>query len=249
MKLLVAILAFSISVFAQGIGGKAGVGGSGGFGGGATAGGGGTPYALDGTHHAGVDNQGSVTSTFVNIGTPTAGDLITCEISFSGASTFVSVADATNAGNYTAACPVHKNTTINQFVGIYYHTNAVASSTVPTLTYTTASAFQAMSCQAWTPGTNTQVQDGSCIQRDLTATANPTVAAGTTSPAGNNELILCALQSNANTPTQGTNFTLGDSAPNTLFFPEFWAQTTGTATNCPYVMASDSWTDQMVFFK
>src|ERR1035441_8907915 len=62
---------------------------------------------LDGSQHAVTDN-GSASSATVVVGpiTPTAGDGITCEVTAltgSSASTFSSVADNVNLGNYTAA--------------------------------------------------------------------------------------------------------------------------------------------------
>ena len=61
------------------------------------------PMTIDGSIHGQTSNgSGSSTTAAVTIGTPTAGDGIICEVSFSHSSTFVSVADNVNAGNYSA---------------------------------------------------------------------------------------------------------------------------------------------------
>lgn len=207
---------------------------------------------LDGNIH-GVHDNGTTYSTTaaVTIGTPTAGDLISCEVSFDsgGGNSLVSVADNSN-GAYTGAIPIHLDSNLQQWFGIYYVQNAVASSTTITLTTSQSRPYLAIACQAWkgVAASNSldtnfgQMQDGVSLQNPLTGT-NKT-------PAGNGELVVAGVGlQHSGTPTAGTNYSLIDGAPTTQWWPEYWIQGTATATAGNYTWQTDSWTDEMAAFR
>ncbi len=212
----------------------------------------GGPIWLDGTSH-GVHDNGSIPSTtaVLLIGTPSAADLITCEVSLSsaGGNTFVSVADNQN-GPYAAAAPVHLNATLGKWYGIYFKENVAGTPTTITLTTSQLQPYSAISCQAWKGvAASNSVDPGFPQLQDAVAIANPTTGA-INRPAVNGELILAAVGlGNSGTPTSGANYTLLDGASATLWWPEYWPQTTATATAGNYIWPSDTFTDTMVGFR
>jgi hypothetical protein len=48
--------------------------------------------------------------------------------------------------------------------------------------------------------------------------------------------------------TAGSNYTLIDSMPTNLAFPEYWIQTTAASTVGNFTASADSWTDSMLAF-
>ena len=185
----------------------------------------------------------------VSLSNVAAGDLIVCEVSLEEGVTFTSVSDPSN-GKYSPAITLHTNTTMTQQMGIYYVANAVAGSYSVSLAWTGgATNYQAMACQSWTGVGTSSPQDTTMTeQQDGSSTANPT-AGSTMPPAAAGELIIGNVATSAYVPTAGTYYTLTDSASTTYLWPEYWIQTTATATNAPYTNSSDKWTDQMVAFK
>ena len=185
----------------------------------------------------------------VSLSNVAAGDLIVCEVSLGTGVTFTSVSDPAN-GKYSPAISLHTNTTVTQQVGIYFVPNAVAGSYSVSLAWTGGAAnYQAIACQSWRGVLASSPQDMTMTQQqDKTSTANPTTVS-TIAPAAAGELIIGNLQTSAHVPTAGTNYALTDSASTTYLWPEYWIQTTATATNAPYTNSSDNWTDQMVAFK
>jgi uncharacterized membrane protein len=209
----------------------------------------GSSITLDGNVHGVQDNGlSSSTTATVSIGTPTVGDLITCEVTF-GAGTLVSVADNQN-GTYAAGIPVHYNSTLTQWFGIYYKENVAGGPTSVTLTTSQASAYSAIACQAWKGVAASNSLDSSFAQlQDAVSTPNPTTGSNKT-PSENGELIVAAVGLHtAGTPTAGANYTLIDGASTTQWWPEYWIQTAATGTNGPYTWPSDNWTDMMAAFK
>ena len=212
----------------------------------------GGPISLDGTSHGVHDNGATPSTTAVlSIGTPSAADLITCEVALSstGGNAFVSVADNQN-GPYAAAAPVHLNATLGKWYGIYFKENVAGAPTTITLTTSQSQPYSAISCQAWKGvATSNSVDPGFAQLQDAIATANPTTGANNT-PAVNGELILAAVGlGNPGTPTSGANYTLLDGASATHLWPEYWSQITATATAGNYIWPSDTFTDTMVAFR
>ncbi|HEX8798088.1 MAG TPA: LamG-like jellyroll fold domain-containing protein, partial [Terriglobales bacterium] len=204
----------------------------------------------------GVHDNGSQFSNqaAVSIGTPTAGDLITCEVTFDGhnANALVSLTDNNN-GSYEAAVPVHLNTTLIQWFGIYYKQAVLGSpGSVTTVTLKTRNSgpWSAISCQAWKGVATSNPLDLAFVQsRDALATANPTTGPNKT-PAGNGELIIAGLGLyTSGAPTAGANYALIDTAPATQWWPEYWIQGTASPTAGNYVRGSDNFTDMMAAFK
>ena len=73
---------------------------------------------------------------------------------------------------------------------------------------------------------------------------NASACSANFAPANPKEVIYCGMGNLAVTPTAGTNFTLLSSASQTItLWPEYWIQTTATATNGAYTAASDTWFD------
>ena len=211
-----------------------------------------TSITLDGNVHGVQDNGLSASNTaVVSIGTPTAADLIACEVSFTstGGNTLVSVADNHN-GTYGAAVAVHLNTTLGQWYGIYYKENVAASPTAITLTTSQSRVYSAISCQAWKGVATSNSLDPTFGQlRDAVNSPNPTTGSNKT-PAANGELVIAAVgPGDAGTPTTGANYTLIDGAPLTLWWPEYWAQTTPTPTAGNFTWPSDDFTDVMAAFR
>jgi hypothetical protein len=198
--------------------------------------------------HAGTDN-GNVPGTSVGIvmqAGVSLGDFITCEFTLASNSTFTNVTDTLNVQNYVVVM-IHTNTTNASIYGIAYFQNSLADSSTFTIkmNYTTSSKNAAMGCQAWSGVSTTGNVIDQSQQQDGTTT-NPTSGSNLT-PVGANELVIAAVGMNVQTPTAGTNYTLTDVAAVSLLFPEYWIQTTATATNGAFVEATtDTWTDQMV---
>ena len=178
-----------------------------------------------------------------------AGDLIVCEVSLESVVTLVSVSDPEN-GTYAPALAMHTNSALTQQMGVYYVANAVAGSYSVSVAWTGGTQiYQAMACQSWTGAASASPQDATLTeQQDVSSASNATTGSALT-PATAGELVIGILSTDTQTPTAGSNYTLTDSATSTRFWPEFWVQSSATATNAPYVNAADLWTDQMVAFK
>ena len=207
---------------------------------------------LDGNVHGVRDNGTNSSSTAaVSIGTPGAGDLITCAVTFDSGNgnTLVSVSDNQN-GTYSAAVPVHLDTAMVQWFGIYYKENVAGSTTTITLTTSQSRPYTAISCQAWRGVATSNSLDSAFPQyRDAVSTANPTTGANKV-PAANGELVLAAVGLlNSGNPTPGANYTLIDGATSTRWWPEYWIQTTATSTAGNFTWPSDTFTDVMAAFK
>ena len=212
----------------------------------------GSSIILDGHVHGVQDNGLTVSATgTVSIGTPTAGDLITCEVTFDSGNgnTLVTVSDNNN-GAYAAAVPVHLNSSLGQWFGIYYKENVAPSPTGITLTTSQAQGYLAIACQAWKGvATSNSLDSGFSQLQDAVSTPNPTTGSNKT-PAVNGELIVAAVGLHTSgTPTAGVSYALVDGASTTQWWPEYWIQTTATPTAGNYTWPTDTWTDMMAGFK
>ena len=209
------------------------------------------PMTIDGSIHGQTSNgSGSSTTAAVTIGTPTAGDGIICEVSFSHSSTFVSVADNVNAGNYSAGMAATVITGV-AWQGIYFHSNVAASPTTITLTFSTTSSWSYIGCQAVKPNSaGTLSVDSTFTQQQSGTTANPTTGSAIT-PSYNNELVIGLNTRYHTTATAGAGFTLIDASSNSYYpsFPEYVIQTTATGTNAPFVASAEAtWGDMQAGF-
>lgn len=176
---------------------------------------------------------------------PSAGDLITCELVFAGAS-LVSLQDNVNAGGYSVAVPLHAN--IGAQVGMFYKV-AAAGTTVTTFTLSGTAGSVALTCQDWKALSGVPTLDSAFVLQQDGTNATPTTGPSRT-PAANNELVLADLITNSETPAVGTNYTaLAFSPDGPDLFPQYWIQGTAISTSAPYTIASgESWTDQMAAF-
>jgi uncharacterized membrane protein len=200
----------------------------------------------------GVHDNGSQANNqvAVSIGTPTAGDLITCEVTFDGhnGNALVSLTDNNN-GSYAAAVRVHLNITLIQWFGIYYKQAAVGSPTTVTLKTTNSQPWSAVSCQSWKGMAASNALDAAFVQSQDALASNPTTGSSRT-PSGNGELIIAGLGLYfAGAPTAGTNYALIDAAPATQWWPEYWIQTNASPTAGNYSQSSEYFTDMMAAFK
>ena len=208
--------------------------------------------SLDGNVHGVQDNYTTSSNTAsLTIGTPTAGDLIACEVTFDSqnGNTLASVADNRN-GAYSAAIPMHLNGSLVQWYGLYYAQNVSASPTTITITTTQARPYLAISCQAWKGvATSNALDTGFSQFQDAVSVPNP-ITGGARTPSGNGELVISALgPATAGTPTAGSNYALIDGATRTQYWPQYWVQPTATPTNGNYTWPSDTWTDLMAAFR
>ncbi len=213
---------------------------------------GGSGIVLDGNLHGVQDNGTVVTnSASLTLGTPQAGDLITCEVTLDSGNgnALISVADPNN-GTYAAAVPMHLNSSMRQMYGIYYMQNAVAAPTTVTITTSQSRYYLALSCEAWEGAATSNVLDTSFAQlQDATNLPNPNTGSNRI-PATNGELIVAGTGLGASgAPTAGANYALIDGAGVTQWWPEYWVQTTATATAGNYAWQSDYWTDMMAAFR
>ncbi len=211
-----------------------------------------TGISLDGNVHGVHDNYTNASNTAsLLIGTPTAGDLITCGVTLDSGNgnTLVSVSDNHN-GTYAAAVPVHLNGSLVQWYGLYYAQNVSAAATTITITTTQSRPYLAISCQAWKGAATSGVLDSGFSQfQDGVSLPNPTTG-GSRMPGVDGELVISALgPATAGTPTAGSRYTLIDGAPQTQLWPEYWVQTTATSTNGNYTWPTDTWTDAMAAFR
>ncbi len=202
--------------------------------------------------HATTDNAATSTTTVVvSLGTPTAGSTIVCGFSYPSAAGFTSVADNVNTGSYQPAASLMRENNHNYVEGIYYHENAAASATTITLTYTVAGAHARMSCLEIKNTPISYALDSSFLASQALTATNPT--SGTTlTPYLANEFLYALLEEDGGTTTAGTNYTFLDTQTATTsaqLLPQYWLQTTATATNAPYSNASAAdYSDQMSSF-
>ncbi len=211
----------------------------------------GNGIALDGSVHGVADSGSTSTNTqSVSIGTPSAGDLITCEVTFDAGNNnaLVSVSDNNN-GSYAAAVPMHLNNSMVQWFGIYYKENVSGSPTTVTLKTAQSQPYVAIACQAWKGVATANSLDAGFSQlQDAVSAPNPSTGSNKT-PAANGALVIAAVGLiNAGAPTAGSNYGLIDGATQTRWWPEYWIQATASPTAGNYTRSSDTWTDMMAAF-
>ncbi len=211
----------------------------------------GNGITLDGNVHGVADSGSTSTNTqSVSIGTPSAGDLITCEVTFDSGNNnaLVSVSDNNN-GSYAAAVPMHLNNSMVQWFGIYYKENVSGSPTTVTLKTAQSQPYVAIACQAWKGVATANSLDAGFSQlQDAVSAPNPSTGSNKT-PAANGALVIAAVGLiNAGAPTPGSNYGLIDGATQTRWWPEYWIQGTASPTAGNYTRSSDTWTDMMAAF-
>ena len=212
----------------------------------------GSGITLDGNLHGVQDNGQQITSSAsLAMGTPHAGDLITCEVSFDSGNgnSLVSLSDPNN-GSYAAAVPMHLNSGMRQWFGIYYVQNAVASPTTVTIVTSQSRSWLAISCQAWQGAATSNALDTSFGQlQDASGMPNPTTGANRTPAADGSLIIAGAGLVNGGVPGAGAQYALIDGAASTQWWPEYWIQGTATSTAGNFTWPTDTWSDLMAGFR
>ena len=207
--------------------------------------------ALDGDVHGGQDSGSNATNTeSVSIGTPSAGDLITCEVTFNSGNNnaLVAVGDNNN-GSYTATMPMDLDPDMQQWSGIYYIENVSNSPTIVTVQTTQSEPNLAISCQAWIGvDASDSLDEGFSQLLNEVSAPDPSTGADKM-PATDGELVLAAVGlHNSGMPTAGGNYSLIDGAPYTQWWPEYWIQMTASSTAGNYNWPIDTWADSMAAF-
>ena len=210
-----------------------------------------TSIALDGDVHGGQDSGSNATNTeSVSIGTPSAGDLITCEVTFNSGNNnaLVAVGDNNN-GSYTATMPMDLDPDMQQWSGIYYIENVSNSPTTVTVQTTQSEPNLAISCQAWIGvDASDSLDEGFSQLLNEVSAPDPSTGADKM-PATDGELVLAAVGlHNSGMPTAGGNYSLIDGAPYTQWWPEYWIQMTASSTAGNYNWPIDTWADSMAAF-
>lgn len=188
-----------------------------------------------GLHVATNNGASSSTTVAVVLGTPTVGSAIVCDVKFQTDVNIVSVSDNVN-GAYLAVIAPLRDETHNFTVATYYRENVAASSTTVTLTYSAARTGGQMACKEL-KGAATSYALDSTVSASRHTTGTNANAGTTMTPLGNGRFInATASFDSATTPTAGTNFTLLDGA--SVLWPEYWIQTTATATTGPFTSSN-----------
>lgn len=184
-----------------------------------------------------------------------AGGGITAEIAYApqtGISVIVS--DNVNAGAYRAAVTTYPigSPYPGAQTAIYFYPGAPSAvSTTVSMVLSGPGTYLGISCQSWQPSvTGLQLtQDLTFTQQQTVAsTANPTTGSNKT-PANANSLVIGNLLTNSLSPSAaGSGYAFMTTESGQQLFPEYQVQSSASGTNAPFVMSSDSWTDQMVDF-
>jgi hypothetical protein len=117
------------------------------------------------------------------------------------------------------------------------------------MTLSGTGTYLGLSCQSWQAASGTFEQDATFTQgQTVVSTANPTTGSNKT-PVKAGSLVIGVLLTNSQIPSAaGAGYILLDTEPNDQLFPEYQVQSLASPTNAPFVMSSDSWTDQMAAF-
>lgn len=192
-------------------------------------------------------DNGTTSATSVACGpmTPTAGDAITCELKvpYSASNNLpISVTDNVNSGKYNVL--IGTRTDFNFDWATYLFENAAASATTITASWTTSAAHGAMSCQAWKGVPTKYSADSTIVESRAATSTNPcttaTCASPDLTPFDSNRVIVAALDKALTGLSAGTNYTIVNQNVSSTWTPEYWIQTTKTATNAPYQTSTSS---------
>lgn len=178
--------------------------------------------------HGFTDNGASTaTSVAVAIGTPAAGSTIYCDIRYPNGSTFTTVTDNCNSGNYQPLLADIRPPGGTTKYATYYKENVAACSTTVTAAWTTTGTNGQIHCKEIKGGRATFAADTSVAQSVSTTSTNPANTNSYT-PYGDNEMVLSGGLVSSGTVTAGSGFTLLDAS--SAMNPEYQIQATKTAT-------------------
>jgi RHS repeat-associated protein len=202
------------------------------------------PGSINLIQHGTTDNGGSSSTVALTLNGVTAGDLLTCSLSFGASSAItLSVADNVN-GAWSVANAAHFDSANTQATGQFYFANSKPGNITITGTAGTAGAPQAINCQEWS-GVATSSPLDQVTQQDGTA-ANASSGNVTTAVVG--ELILGDLE-NIGSPTAGSGFTLINTTAQTWLSTEYQVQTSAGAIAATWTSSAGNWTAQVATFK
>lgn len=169
-------------------------------------------------------------------------------VGYGAAISLNNVTDNVNSGNYKTAIPMHNNGSVGFQGGVFYIPSALPLPTTISANLAGTVAHAISACFAVRAATGT-------MQLDIPATqvgdgtipiANPT-SGSAVSPTNNNSTIFSFLFTNTQIPTSpGTGYISLTSFTSPNFFTQYTSQTTVTATNAPWTMAADQWSDLQV---
>jgi hypothetical protein len=196
-----------------------------------------------------VNNGSPVNSDTVQLTGVAAGDLITVEVGiYCGSLLTLTVNDDVNTGNYATANTAFFDSFNGVTMGVVFFTNSKSGTVTITVAWSGGTQVSySLSAQSWSGAATSSPQDSGMTQQNNGSLTNPTSGTAKT-PAVDGEVVIGYLVTASNTPTAGASYALTDSDAALHFFPEYWIQTTATATNTPYTV-TDTVTDQMVAFK
>jgi hypothetical protein len=185
----------------------------------------------------------SSASTSCTLTSVTAGDFIDCHyFVYAFAPPALYISDSVNGAYYPT---FFEQVASNEIAGEYVMPNSASGTITPTATSNTF-PDGGISCQTYKNINSTAFTDPAIGQVSTGTSTNPTSGSAQT-PTAAKELISGFMGNLSVTPTAGTNYTrIGNVAlPDSLqnLWPEYWIQTTATATNSPYTAASDTWED------
>jgi len=205
---------------------------------------------LDGSAHClQFINGGGITSVSCTLTGVSLHDLITVEF-YDHDGHMSSVSDGTN-GIYTPT--VYNFDASNPaYAGIAYFQNSAAGNLTVTLKLSQAEWAASIHAQAWKGAAVSGALDSGFLQALVSPSgtvANPSCGSSIV-PATDGELILAFLQNDSfNAVTAGASYTLIDTYATNGSYPEYWIQTSKTATNGPFIEAVDDWVDTCAAFK
>lgn len=187
--------------------------------------------------HCQTNNGGSSSTTVACNMTPqAAGSSIWCDLKYPVA-VFTSIADSVNSGVYQFANASERDAAHSFEYGTWYKENVAASSTTITATWAVSGANAQIACKEIKNVPTAYALDSSVLQSQPATGTNPSNPNSYT-PFANNAVVLSGAIIDTGTVTAGTNFTLLDNV--STLNPEYWIQTTKTATTGPFTDASSA---------
>lgn len=183
-----------------------------------------------------------VTSIGCSLGKVPAGDTIRCTSEYGDSGPAAQFSDNVNGVYLVASYGVTGNGGYHEFLGKWYFPNSAAGTITVTESFTISVDASGFSCAAFKGGATTNAldpkffgwNDNGNSQGTATLPSSPT-------PLASGELVDCGLSTGTNPPNHAaagsSNYLLIAANAVDSLYPINWAQTTATATNCPYKVA------------
>lgn len=184
--------------------------------------------------------------------TVTAGDTITCEAMSADSGPENLVFNDPVNGYYDNIRGFVPSGSTSQWAATAAFINSAGGSITPQVSGVAAdSNYLGIMCQAWKGARTSFSIDGGAVNLFNSATGPNPTAGTAASPTNANEVINCVLsRANPATTSSGTGFLPSGALTgitaggfNLTIFNEYQIQTAATATNCPFVSASETYDD------